>query len=1763
MNPNGEGETGDVSPFNTWRPRAFVPLAEGITAPAAGEDAAYQGRPTPTLATPQPPAAPAAPWDDPFTRSDPFHRLCTELLEPMLQAHRPAQKAALLSAFCRTLPMRRSHAAGLGLPTGTRSQTPVTASSSHFSFFPYLRLLLPHLDLGERPNYQLKESKIAQLYIEVLGIPSHTTAAQQLLKWRDPRVTHSGTTVEVVAEEEAALPSKGNSFSDVLYYVLRDRGVAPTSSTSVSSCGSSMSTPIRMLWEDGGAFSIAEVHVLLDQLAACGDQSVQQRYQYRPSDVYPPPPATAATSSSTSSAEPALLPPALQYGTAQERRRFLFQICTRRMSPVEHRWLLRILLKDLKLGWNHLSIFKALHPAAWAVYSRTSRLRSVCEECLDAPRSAARDGLPAPEERHTSASGEKGGFLDGSISTGDGARHDVAVFQPCKPMLAAPLHVRQLRQIFEKEGKAFVEPKYDGERLLLHARCRAADDATAGFDFRYFTRNGKDFTTVYAPTYNPVMMAHLTSSSGKAKEKVKSFITDGEMMIYDANTQDFVPFGLTRTFSTSAEAAALAQSLLLRPNHAPPPPDPTASAAAAATPAIAPSASVLRVIEQKSQRWFCYIVFDLIALNDRSLLHLPLTQRRAYLQQELGLQSYFASHPAPQRGEGEEGPDPLEWRSLDVGSGPSPPSSALSPAEISFRHHLELVPSATITSMAAVLQSLHDALLVEKREGVVIKAPGCRYLPGERRPWAWMKLKHDHVAKLADTVDLLVVGAYFGTKFGKRQLTHFLLGAWKEGQTREEADVSAQGLVHTVCKVGNGYNETELKSILETLGPHWENPYASHHHHHQQPQQQHGETRKVEEASERQSYRTDRSSLLPPLGYSTWGPTPPARPPASSGAAAAPSSAACHHAPPWLDGWVPANKDLLPDLYIHPRHSVVFEVMAYAFVEESKNYRVGFTLRFPRLLRVRWDKSPADAATVSDVVAIRRASEQNLRERLAGCIASPDALETVLGAKRRERSAKQQQRRSRGFLRSAGAVVIDGGGIGDGYHSGGSDEQEEDGGGDGSIALKGQRPGGRGAREVSKRPRLPSPSTFASVFERAAAYNRQQRLEQGLPLEEDKNLQGYPTAGTQSAYPSGTHIPSQSTLFHGYEFCVLSFRPLPKPRSGGKTTTTTTTTSTSTSMAHVFSLGLLHQAFGSQLPATKPQLEALLQRHGARVVANPLSRTTSLLLGDDSNDLRVVNWIHYAHTSAAGHAPSRKRATKAAGSGGKAFAATDVVRWPYALECLARQQLLPLAPRHMLYTSPALQAKFSLLFDPFEDPYYDPCESLEELRYVLGKARAAVDDTQRQKLESTTEVHKREEKARDSPSFHPISVAAWLALWRRVRQKRRRLVQRHRKAVTGHTRTSSPPQEGLAPPSSPPPPPPLPATRAIGSTPAVPIPPSLPRGRCYAPVSWDAFQSAVTPLATAAAGLSRLPSFAAGAVPQQQQQQQPEACVVACGAAGCRVWRSAWAQREFLRRVSGAVRDWKAEQQTTKAAEEVGEGGGGEEAVSGERTPAVPPPLAEEQTGPDEAPTLDLLGLPAVQLPGDRQLGMVAPVPPDLFALHSSERDAERNDLLLGASQPPTQDDLNRPMRSGEEEEESNSMPGHHESDAVYIPVVKPSIIASLSSVAVTYDDGGRGERPPASAGGASLLLDTVRDSSTWSVAQFRRLFTASVQEPNSTCLPARHAREDGEGGGQGTGGGSSRYGEESSTSSEEEEGEEAPTHLVDPLERERPILVV
>jgi len=91
-------------------------------------------------------------------------------------------------------------------------------------------------------------------------------------------------------------------------------------------------------------------------------------------------------------------------------------------------------------------------------------------------------------------------------------------------------------------------------------------------------------------------------------------------------------------------------------------------------------------------------------------------------------------------------------------------------------------------------------------EGVICKNPESIYRPGARE-WSWIKWKREYASKLADTFDVVVVGAFRGR--GKRRRTY---GALLCAVYNKKKDV-----FQTFTKVGTGFTDKELAGMMKKL----------------------------------------------------------------------------------------------------------------------------------------------------------------------------------------------------------------------------------------------------------------------------------------------------------------------------------------------------------------------------------------------------------------------------------------------------------------------------------------------------------------------------------------------------------------------------------------------------------------------------------------------------------------------------------------------------------------------------------------------------------------------------------------------------------------------------------------------------------------------------------------------------------------------------------------------------------------------------------
>mgnify|MGYP003624109963 CR=1 FL=1 len=215
-----------------------------------------------------------------------------------------------------------------------------------------------------------------------------------------------------------------------------------------------------------------------------------------------------------------------QLGSEDEQVK-IFQRFNRRMNAEEMTWLIRIILRQMKIGATEKTFLDIWHPDAETLFNISSNLRRVCWELYD------------PEVR-----------LEGE-DTG------LSLMQCFQPQLAA---FQDKGGSFEKmvarmqagsdDDSFWIEEKLDGERMQLHMI--EDPEAPGGKLFGFWSRKAKDYAYLYGKHLQGDEAGALTRFIRDAFGKnVRNIILDGEMITWDMDVDHIVGFGTLKTAAIS------------------------------------------------------------------------------------------------------------------------------------------------------------------------------------------------------------------------------------------------------------------------------------------------------------------------------------------------------------------------------------------------------------------------------------------------------------------------------------------------------------------------------------------------------------------------------------------------------------------------------------------------------------------------------------------------------------------------------------------------------------------------------------------------------------------------------------------------------------------------------------------------------------------------------------------------------------------------------------------------------------------------------------------------------------------------------------------------------------------------------------------------------------------------------------------------------------------------------------------------------------
>uniref|UniRef100_A0A7C4TQH0 Probable DNA ligase n=1 Tax=candidate division WWE3 bacterium TaxID=2053526 RepID=A0A7C4TQH0_UNCKA len=285
-----------------------------------------------------------------------------------------------------------------------------------------------------------------------------------------------------------------------------------------------------------------------------------------------------------------------------------------------------------------------------------------------------------------------------------------------------PVHAQKTQrledtaEIIEKMHNVWVEYKFDGTRVQLHLdRNRAVSEKSIDQQSLFEDPSGLPFVKTFTRNLEETTDQFPDLVEAAAKQiQAESVILDGEAIGFNKETGEYLPFQETMQRKRKHGIKEALDKIPLK-----------------------------------------YLIFDLLYLDGKSLVGLPLTERRQLLE-----------------------------RIVKPGS------------TIEIANHLE-------TSDEEELSNFSKLALEKGLEGIVAKKPDSPYEAGARN-FTWVKLKKSKEQILSDTVECVVLGYYFGrgvrANFG---IGGFLVGVWDEKTLKYK----------TLTKVGTGLKDEDWKEL--------------------------------------------------------------------------------------------------------------------------------------------------------------------------------------------------------------------------------------------------------------------------------------------------------------------------------------------------------------------------------------------------------------------------------------------------------------------------------------------------------------------------------------------------------------------------------------------------------------------------------------------------------------------------------------------------------------------------------------------------------------------------------------------------------------------------------------------------------------------------------------------------------------------------------------------------------------------------------------
>lgn len=193
--------------------------------------------------------------------------------------------------------------------------------------------------------------------------------------------------------------------------------------------------------------------------------------------------------------------------------------------------------------------------------------------------------------------------------------------------------------------------------------------------------------------------------------------------------------------------------------------------------------------------------FDILYLDGTETISMPLFERRALLEKIVYNNSKARNISPRQSKTNKRGPlgrkmgddSNIETRIEGVNQ------------SVDYNKKIKLVPQIIVKEPSQV-EAFMASAIENGCEGLMIKHPDSTYRAGARE-YAWVKLKREYQSELADTLDLVIVGALYGRGRRVGKYGALLLAAY---------DAKAD-LFRSTTKVGTGFSDESLAKFFKDL----------------------------------------------------------------------------------------------------------------------------------------------------------------------------------------------------------------------------------------------------------------------------------------------------------------------------------------------------------------------------------------------------------------------------------------------------------------------------------------------------------------------------------------------------------------------------------------------------------------------------------------------------------------------------------------------------------------------------------------------------------------------------------------------------------------------------------------------------------------------------------------------------------------------------------------------------------------------------------